>query len=125
MSAHSRWDLTDDDVDKNMGVAFQLVMEMLGSAEAHARTLDPAGETALRLAKRLRLEGARGPLAGDPSRLRETASGNFGLPQHPLTFWLASRAQRPWRDRQSSPQVRTIPPARVKARGRKDGTTQR
>ena len=98
VAANSRWDLTDEQVDRSMGVAFHFVMEMLGSDAGHARKLDPAGTAALRLAKKLRGELARAP-RGDQDRSPEIARERFALPAHDLTFWEASVAQRPWRDR--------------------------
>src|SRR6266536_53684 len=56
ISENSRWDLPDADVERHMAVAFEYVMEALGTGggDAAARRLDPAGASALGLAKRMR-----------------------------------------------------------------------
>ena len=99
IAENSRWDLPDADVERHMAVAFEYVMETLGEKEAAARWLDPAGEQPLMLAKRMRrqalVEGGR----QEPERIKATAEEHFGLPSPSLTFWNASQAQRPWRDR--------------------------
>jgi hypothetical protein len=96
----SRWDLTDDLVERQMSVAFELIMDQLANgAPAQARRLDPAGEASLRMAKRMRLEVMRNLLPGDPYRLAQFADEHFGLPRLPLVFWPGSASQRPWRDR--------------------------
>src|SRR5207245_66613 len=51
---NTRWDLPDADVERHMAVAFEYVMEMLVEKDAAARRLDPAGDQALKLAKRMR-----------------------------------------------------------------------
>src|SRR5204863_162977 len=57
----SRWDLADSDIEKHMAVAFEYVMETLGAdaSAAAARRLDPAGEKALGLAKRMPRQALR------------------------------------------------------------------
>jgi hypothetical protein len=96
----SRWDLTDDLVERQMSVAFELVMDLLANdAPAQARRLDPSGEASLRMAKRMRLEVMRNLLPGDPYRLAQFADEHFGLPRLPLEFWPGSASQRPWQDR--------------------------
>jgi hypothetical protein len=82
-----------------MAVAFEYVMEMLGQKDAAARRLDPAGEQALRLAKRMRRQALHEGARHEPERMEETAEQQFGLPQPSLDYWYESRAQRPWRDR--------------------------
>jgi len=95
---NTRWDLPDADVERHMAVAFEYVMEMLGEEDAAARRLDPAGDQALKLAKRMRRqalhEGAariRADARDGGASLRAADSGARVLAQ--------SRAQRPWRDR--------------------------
>lgn len=97
----SRWDLPDSDVERHMAVAFEYVMEMLGEVESAARRLDPAGTQALLLAKRMRRHALHEGARDDPERLQATAEGHFGLPSPSLAYWRASRAQRPWRDRET------------------------
>ncbi len=95
----SRWDLADSDIEKHMAVAFEYVMETLGAdaADAAARRLDPAGEKALGLAKRMRRQALREGGRHEPERVEETAQQHFGLPTPSLDYWKQSRAQRPWR----------------------------
>ena len=100
VAERSRWDLGDGEVERQMAMAFQLVMEMLSQREnPHARRLDPSGESSLRLAKRMRLDVIRSRIPNDRVRLAELADRNFGLPDRDLDFWDASPSQRPWRDR--------------------------
>ncbi|HXF96488.1 MAG TPA: zinc dependent phospholipase C family protein [Gemmatimonadales bacterium] len=99
LAENSRWDLPDDDVERHMAVAFEYLMEVLGQSAAAARRLDPAGEKALGLAKRMRREALHAGARQDPRRLLETAEAQFGLPRPSLRYWRESRAQRPWRER--------------------------
>jgi uncharacterized protein (DUF2345 family) len=75
-------------------------METLGAdaSDAAARRLDPAGEKALGLAKRMRRQALREGGRHEPERLEDTAQQHFGLPSPSLDYWRESRAQRPWRD---------------------------
>jgi len=93
----SRWDLADADVDRHMAVTFEYVMEALGATEAAARRLDPAGEKALGLAKRMRRQALREGGRHEPERVEETAEQHFGLPTPALAYWKQSKAHRPWR----------------------------
>jgi hypothetical protein len=96
----SRWDLPDEDVERHMAVAFEYVMETLGAdaGDAAARRLDPAGEKALGMAKRMRRQALREGGRHEPQRVEETAERHFGLPNASLAYWKQSRAQRPWRE---------------------------
>ena len=99
ISENSRWDLPDADVERHMAVAFEYVMEALGTGgvDAAARRLDPAGASALGLAKRMRREALHEGGRRDPQRVAQTAEEHFGLPSPALSYWRASQAQRPWR----------------------------
>ena len=99
---NTRWDLPDADVERHMAVAFEYVMEMLGEKDAAARRLDPAGDQALKLAKRMRRQALQEGGREDPERMLETAEDHFGLPTPPLAYWKQSQAQRPWRDREEA-----------------------
>src|SRR5207245_10942808 len=79
----------------------EYVMEMLGQTDAAARRLDPAGDQALKLAKRMRRQALHEGGREDPERMLETAEDHFGLPTPSLAYWKQSQAQRPWRDRDS------------------------
>ncbi len=104
VARNSRWDLTDDQVERNMAVSFHLVMEMLGGADGAARRLDPSGLGSLGLAKKLRrdLVGGTGP-RGDAGRAAALAEQHFALPGYRLEYWETSSAQRPWRIHQPEP----------------------
>ena len=103
----SRWDLPDEDVERHMAVAFEYVMELLGQEEAATRRLDPAGDKALHLAKRMRREALAAGGRSDPRRVLEAAEGQFGLPQASLEYWRQSKAQRPWTDRDGQGRTET------------------
>jgi hypothetical protein len=100
VAERSRWDLSDDEVERQMRVSFQLVMEMLaGGMVVQARRLDPAGEASLRMAKQVRLDVLRNRLPRDPWRLNRLAEQRFGLPAYALPFWEQSVSAHPWRTR--------------------------
>lgn len=97
VAERSRWDLSDEEVERQMRVAFQLVMENLGAApDAQARKLDPSGDASLGLAKRIRLDVLRNRMPRDPWRLNQVAEQRFGLPAYDLSLWDQSRSERPW-----------------------------
>jgi hypothetical protein len=99
LAEKSRWDLPDADVERHMAVAFEYVMELLGDRTPAARRLDPSGMKALGLAKQMRRAALREGGRRDPEVVAVAAEEHFGLPKPSLTFWRASRAQRPWRER--------------------------
>ena len=99
LADRSRWDVTGDMVETHMGVAFQLVMEVLAEQEGLAPRLDPSGEASLSLAKRMRLDVMRNRLPRDPTRLSSIAGRHFGLPSYHLEYWERSVHDRPWGDR--------------------------
>lgn len=92
----SRWDLSDQTVEEQMSVSFQLVMELLSERAGQARRLDPSGEASLNLAKRLRLNVVRARLPGDRDALASLADEHFGLPRYATPYWETSPAHRPW-----------------------------
>jgi hypothetical protein len=99
VAERSRWDLSDDLVERQMSVAYQLVMDLLATdAVARARRLDPAGEASLRLAKRMRMDVMRHRIPGDHWRLTRLADERFALPTYEVPFWEGSVSRRPWRD---------------------------
>lgn len=97
----SRWDLADETVERQMSLAFQLVMELLSGEDGIARRLDPSGEASLMLAKKLRLDVVRNSAPDDVETLSALAREHFGLPAYRLGYWENSGAQRPWRDREA------------------------
>jgi len=100
VAERSRWDLSDEEVERQMRISFQLVMEVLaGEQVVRARKLDPAGEASLRMAKRIRLDVMRKRVPKDPWRLNRLAEHRFGLPSYPVPYWDRSLSARPWRTR--------------------------
>lgn len=108
----SRWMLTDIEVERHLAVAYDYVMEMLRADTSRARLLDPTGHRPLVQAKYLRRrELVKGAWA-DRERMLEAATGHFGLPEHPLEYWLDSALERPWlMPHQASPITTSLPPA--------------
>jgi hypothetical protein len=95
----SRWDLPTVDVERHLALSYEYVMQLLAEPDAEPRRLDPAGDTPLRTAKRMRREAL---LAGgwrDTERLRAAAEEHFGLPDRRLDFWPGASLKKPWDDR--------------------------
>ncbi len=84
MTENSRWDLADDEVAEYLGRSFNYIVDLLTRMESsEPYRLDPSGERALRLAKRVR----RGVLrTSGESRLLAEANDQFGMPRSGLTF---------------------------------------
>lgn len=99
IAENSRWDLEDEDIDSQMGMSFDLIMEMLSrlDGEPHsAQRLDPSGHFSLKLAKAIRLDVLKGKIPADIRHLSELAEENFGLPESPADYWENSQSHRPW-----------------------------
>ncbi len=80
----SRWDLGEDEVGDYMSRAYDFVMDFLVRIDAsEPYTLDPSGERALQLAKRVRRSALR---KGGEARLMEDAAEYFGMPTTTLTY---------------------------------------
>lgn len=92
----SRWMLTDDEVERHLAVAYDYVMETLRAEGSRARELDPTGHRPLEQAKRLRRRELVKGSWGNKERMLEAASAHYGLPDHPLEYWLDSTVTRPW-----------------------------
>ncbi len=97
----SRWLLTDLDVERHLGSAYDVMLEVLAAAEhggeeTRARALDPTGAQALRAAKRLRKRLLDLGTLGSPSRLLDLAEESFGVRSMELGFWAQSQVDRPW-----------------------------
>jgi hypothetical protein len=100
VSEASRWDLSDNEVETHMGLAFQYIMEVLVTGNSGAaQKLDPAGEASLRLAKRMRIDVLKSLVSPPIEKLVTLADDHFGLPESQLPYWESSAAQRPWRGR--------------------------
>jgi hypothetical protein len=84
MKERSRWDLADDDVGRYVARSYDFVMDLLMRMDrAEPYKLDPSGDQALRMAKRVRRQVLR---QGDEQRLLEEANRYFGMPSSALTF---------------------------------------
>lgn len=94
---YSRWPLTDEDVERHLGLSFDYMMGFLGSAASPALQLDPSGERPLKTAKELRRRVLRDTGRRNPSRLESAAQEHFGLPDQPLVFWSRIAHRLPWR----------------------------
>jgi hypothetical protein len=97
----SRWLLTNRDVERHLGIAYDVTVDMLAAAEsggtsAQVRELDPNGAQALRAAKRLRRRELEHGSLGSPSRLLEVAEESFHVRAMELGHWAASSVERPW-----------------------------
>lgn len=97
----SRWPLNSALVERHLAVSFDLIMDLL-AAGGKARRLDPAGESSLRLAKRMRRDALRRKIPPQIGRLAKLADEHFALPLYPLRFWEASQAHLPWRNGEQS-----------------------
>lgn len=96
----SRWQLTEADLERHLGLAYDLTLEMLdadGRLEGlRAYALDPNGAHALQVAKRLRRRELEAGVLGSPSRLLDLAEQSFGIRSMELGYWAQSRVDRPW-----------------------------
>ena len=94
---YSRWALSDQDVERHLGLSFDYMVELLGGTTASAHQLDPSGERPLRTAKALRRRVLRSAGRRDPARLLDAAREHFGLPDRPLEHWIRIPQKLPWR----------------------------
>src|SRR5205823_3385576 len=84
MTENSRWDLTDDAVGVYLTRSFDFIIDLLRRMDAsEPYRLDPSGDTALRLAKRVRRSVLRSDGEG---RLVDEAQRHFGMPTTSLAF---------------------------------------
>ncbi|HKS01168.1 MAG TPA: zinc dependent phospholipase C family protein [Arthrobacter sp.] len=94
---YSRWPLTDEDVERHLGLSFDFMMELLTETVSSARHLDPSGERPLKTAKEMRRRVLREAGRRDTAELQEAANEHFGLPGRPLVFWSRISQKLPWR----------------------------
>jgi hypothetical protein len=86
----SRWDLPDPEVARYLTRSYEYVMDLLaGLDDAEVRTLDPAGDAALRQAVRVRRDARR---TGVSFHLAEEAIRRFNLPETTLGYSAALAA---------------------------------
>jgi zinc dependent phospholipase C len=103
---YSRWPLTDQDVERHLGLSFDFMLELLAETASSARHLDPSGERPLKTAKEMRRRVMREAGRRDIARLHDAAHEQFGLPDRPLLFWGKLQRRLPWR----APEGSTPPP---------------
>jgi hypothetical protein len=99
---YSRWRLTDDDVERHLGMAYDYMVELLGGDDTTAHQLDPSGERPLKMAKELRRRVLRDGGRRNTARLETAALEHFGLPDRPLSFWTRVTTRLPWRAPESA-----------------------
>ncbi|HEX6434984.1 MAG TPA: zinc dependent phospholipase C family protein [Gemmatimonadales bacterium] len=94
---YSRWPLTDEDVERHLGLSFDFMVELLNESTASARHLDPSGERPLKTAKEIRRRVLREAGRRDTAELQQAAKEHFGLPPRALVFWNKISKKLPWR----------------------------
>jgi Zinc dependent phospholipase C len=84
MTENSRWDLPDDEVERQLMRSFDFVIDWLRRGEAsEPYRLDPSGDEPLTIAKRVRRSALR---RGGETLARDEAERRFGLPPSSLHF---------------------------------------
>ena len=99
---YSRWPLSDDDVERHLGLSYDYMMELLGGPDSPALQLDPSGERPLKVAKELRRRVLRDSGRRNVAKLETAAQEHFGLPDRPLDFWTRIPNRLPWRAPESA-----------------------
>jgi hypothetical protein len=94
---YSRWPLTDDDVERHLGLSYDYMIGLLGRPDSPALQLDPSGERPLKIAKELRRRVLRDSGRRNVTKLQTAADEHFGLPDRPLVFWSRIANRLPWR----------------------------
>ena len=83
---YSRWQLTDTDVERHLGLSFDFMIELLADSVSSARHLDPSGEQPLKTAKEMRRRVMREAGRRDTAQLQDAAVEHFGLPDRSLNY---------------------------------------
>jgi hypothetical protein len=94
---YSRWHLSDEDVERHLGLSFDFMMELLAETASSARHLDPSGERPLKTAKEMRRRVMRDAGRRDTARLQSAAHEQFGLPTRDFVYWSKLQRRLPWR----------------------------
>jgi hypothetical protein len=94
---YSRWPLSDDDVERHLGLSFDFMMELLADGVPAARHLDPSGERPLKTAKEMRRRVLQDAGRRDTAQLQSAADEQFGLPTRALNYWTKIPRKLPWR----------------------------
>ena len=94
---YSRWPLSDEDVERHLGLSFDFMMELLADSVPAARHLDPSGERPLKTAKEMRRRVLQDAGRRDTAQLQSAADEQFGLPTKPLNYWAKISRKLPWR----------------------------
>jgi hypothetical protein len=103
----SKWDISDSVIESHMGTAFHYIMDNLAQTKATARKLDPAGDSSLTLAKKIRMSVFRDTVRSDIGYLAELAHDHFALPARDIEYWEESSSHKPWTSAEGVQQVRT------------------
>ena len=81
---NSRWDLPNQEVGAYLARSYDFVIDLLQRLDrSEPYLLDPSGDEALRLAKRVRRGALR---SGGEERVVEEALRHFGMPASALTY---------------------------------------
>jgi len=99
---YSRWPLSDEDVERHLGLSFDFMMELLAESASSARHLDPSGERPLKTAKEMRRRVMRDAGRRDTAQLQAAANEQFGLPERAFVFWGKLQRRLPWRAAEGS-----------------------
>jgi len=94
---YSRWPLSDEDVERHLGMSYDYMMEFLGGPSSPALQLDPSGERPLKIAKELRRRVLRDAGRRNVAKLEKEAHEHFGLPERALAHWTRIAQRLPWR----------------------------
>ena len=102
----SRWILTDTDVERHLGAAYDVTMEMLIQPKVSplALNLDPIGARSIRHAKQMRRSEVLRGVWFEPDRLLPRVEEEFGLPRELPGFWQDSTIIRPWLPAEDQPE---------------------
>ena len=93
----SRWPLTDEEVERHLGLSYDFMVDLLTSETAAPRRFDPSGERPLHMAKVLRRRVLVEGTHQRAKRLLEAADEHFALRDASLVHWPERARPLPWR----------------------------